>query len=298
MLAPAADVTGRPARRGPHRAHNPRVIVCGRKAGDMTATDDARQHQIERTSAWLMAYATSATIRRVRRAVEGDDYPDEADPSTPILTRTGLRRIAGELRVGPGDTIIDVGCGRGGPGLWIARETGAALVGIDLVPLAIEHATARARDLGMHDRARFQLGDAAATGLPTAAFDGAVSVDVLLMIPDKAAVFHEVARLLRPGARFVFTTIEHPNPSSNAGVAQAGDHRPLLADAGLVVETYEETPDWRRRLRAVADGIRDAEAALTEELGAEAAQGWVRWASARPGEIESERHVLIGARKA
>jgi SAM-dependent methyltransferase len=263
----------------------------------MAAYDD-RRRQIERTTALLAAYATSSTFRSIRREVEGDDYPDEADPSTPILTRTGLRRIASELRVGPGATILDLGCGRGGPGLWIARETGAALVGIDLVPLAVEHAAARARDLGMHDRARFHLGDVAATGLPVAAFDGAVSVDVLLMISDKAAVFREVARLLRPGARFVFTTIERPDPSPSSGVAQIDDHRPLLADAGLVVEAYEETPDWRRRLRAVAEGICAAEAALTEELGAEAAQGWVRWARARPGEMGPERHVLIGARKA
>jgi ubiquinone/menaquinone biosynthesis C-methylase UbiE len=267
----------------------------------MMATGDDQEQVIARTP-WrqvLAGYERSASLRRIRREVYGDDYADEADPSSPGLTLTELRRIARELRVGPGATIVDLGCGRGGPGLWLARETGAALVGIDIVSLAVDLATARAREFGLQERARFQLGDMAATGLPDAAFDGAISVVALLMVSDKAAAVREAARILRSGARFVFTTLEGTG-LTRAGVAEVSDHRPLLEAAGFTVEVYEEIPEWRGRIREVMERIRASEAALTQELGEEAAQGWMRMAAARPGDIEKnqERTFLIAARNA
>lgn len=45
--------------------------------------------------------------------------------------------MADALRVGPGQKIADLGCGRGGPGQWIARATGAGLVGIDVSEVAL-----------------------------------------------------------------------------------------------------------------------------------------------------------------
>ena len=53
------------------------------------------------------------------------------DPRSHV-TWTELRRIVRELRIGPGDAFLDLGCGHGGPCLWVARATRAAVVGIDL----------------------------------------------------------------------------------------------------------------------------------------------------------------------
>src|SRR3712207_6401443 len=82
------------------------------------------------------AYVDSPTRRRIRREVYGDEYPDNVDPRS-YVTWTELRRIAHELGVGPGARFIDLGCGPGGPGLWVARETGAAVVGIDLEAVGV-----------------------------------------------------------------------------------------------------------------------------------------------------------------
>ena len=51
-----------------------------------------------------------------------------------------LGRSMSALRVEPGATLVDVGCGRGKPGLWLSRETGAALIGVDWSPVAVASA--------------------------------------------------------------------------------------------------------------------------------------------------------------
>jgi SAM-dependent methyltransferase len=118
----------------------------------------------------------SPTARRLRREVYGDEYPEEAWPRS-FITRSELRRMARELSVGPGQTFVDLGCGWGGPGLWVAGETKATIVGIDLSPASVARARERAAELGLTDHARFEVGDLTATGLPEASVDGAISVE-------------------------------------------------------------------------------------------------------------------------
>jgi ubiquinone/menaquinone biosynthesis C-methylase UbiE len=98
-----------------------------------------------------------------------------------------LRRMAQGLAAGPGATIIDLGCGRAGPSLWVARETGASLVGVDLASVGIAQASRRAQELGMADRARFEVGDCTALRFAARTFDAAMSVEVLWMVPDRPA---------------------------------------------------------------------------------------------------------------
>ena len=57
-------------------------------------------------------HARSATLQRIWRDAYGDEYPEETSPSN-FIPRSTLRRLADALRVGPGDTLVDLGCGRG-----------------------------------------------------------------------------------------------------------------------------------------------------------------------------------------
>ena len=61
----------------------------------------------------------SAMLERLYRAAYGADYPAEAH-SNAFVSRTTLQRLMGALHVGPGHTVVDLGCGHGGPGLWVA----------------------------------------------------------------------------------------------------------------------------------------------------------------------------------
>jgi SAM-dependent methyltransferase len=75
-----------------------------------------------------------------------------------------------------------------------------------------------------------------------------VSIDALLFTPDKGAAVKELARALRPGGRLVLTTWDyHRQPVGRP--PQVSDHRPLLAEVGLQVLAYDETPDWERHAR-------------------------------------------------
>lgn len=238
----------------------------------------------------------SATLERIYRAAYGDDYPEEANPNA-FFSRTTLQRLASALRVGPGHTVVDLGCGHGGPSLWVARQTGADLIGIDLSSVGVALAGERAAAVGLGERVRFQVGDLTATGLPDASCDAVMSLDVLVFVPDKAAALREVARILRAPGSFVFTTWEQPGYSARLGAQQLADHRPLLETAGFAIEVYEEPPDWQRQQRALVEGIIAAETELAEETGTAAAAGYVAMARGVLADLPVRRYVFLVARR-
>ncbi len=219
----------------------------------------------------------STTVEAIYRSAFGADYPAAAQPSA-FYSATTLRMVAGALDLRPGRVLADLGCGHGGPGLWTA---------IDLSPAGIELARRRAAQLGLDARARFTAGDLTATGLPDASCDAVMSLDVLPFVPGKAAAVREVARILRPGGRFAFTTWEQltypapgddDDPQRQALAATFRGHpmlqsaqvnyRQLTEQAGLTVETYQEPPGWRHQQQALADGIIAAESDITADMGA------------------------------
>jgi SAM-dependent methyltransferase len=218
----------------------------------------------------------SATLRRMwHELAEGLDFPEEFGHIS-FTTLPELRRMAGELRLGPGDMLVDLGCGAAGPALWMARETGARLTGIDISSTGTSRAAARAAEMGLSDRARFAVGSFDETTLESGSVDGVMSEDALQYTPDKRAAMVEVARILRPGGRFVFTAYEL-DPERAAGLPvlgadPAGDYRPALIDAGFRVDLYEEAPGWPEPMTTTYSALLGAREPLTEEMG-EAAVG-------------------------
>ena len=198
---------------------------------------------------------------RIWREVFGDEYPDGIDPFS-YISRTELARFARELRVGAGDRLVDVGCGRGGAGLWEAAATGARLLGIDIAEAALE--AARERAAYLRADATFRLGAFEATGLNDGTIDAVMSVDALLFTPDKAAAMAELRRILRPGGRLVLTSWDyHAQPTGRP--PQVPDHRPIAEAAGFAIVAYEDTEDWRNRVRGTTLGMLEA----VDELAAE-----------------------------
>jgi SAM-dependent methyltransferase len=268
------------------------------KAGDAHASEPAREAESSAAESFNVLFAAvphSPTLRQIWRVVYGLDYPEEADPFS-FVTLTDLRRIAGALGVGRGQTMVDLACGRGGPGLWVARETGASLVGVDFSKVAVEQAEQRAGQLGLSARARFIVADAGATGLTGATVDAVMSVDAFWLFRDKSRVAAEVERILRPGGRFVFTTwdFDHTLPG---WPPQVPHHKDLLREAGFLVQTYEETPDWLSRQAAVYEGILTAQSKLMAELGESAASDIINEARQVPAVLGQSRRVLVVARR-
>ncbi len=222
------------------------------------------------------AVPKSKTLRRLwHELAEGQDFPEEFGHIS-FTTLPELRRIAPELRLRRGDTLVDLGCGMGGPALWVARETGARLIGIDGADGAVEGATARAADLGLSKRARFLVGAFAETGLEAGSADAVMSEDALQYAPDKQAAFNEAARVLRPGGRFVFTAYEldaeRAGPLPVLGADPVGDYRSALTKAGFQIDGYRRAAGWPEPMSRTYAACVASKEALTREMG-EAATG-------------------------
>ena len=72
------------------------------------------------------ATAKSTLLRELAVLAYGDEYPAEVAPTGMTTWWILGRRVAG-LRVGPRERLVDLACGSGGPGLWLARAAGADL---------------------------------------------------------------------------------------------------------------------------------------------------------------------------
>ena len=176
-----------------------------------------------------------------------EEYPAGLNTYS-FVSRTELGQVAAQ--VDPGNQLVDIGCGRGGPGLWVAGTANASLIGIDLAESALVHARQLAERLGVP--ATFMAGTFERTGLDDASADVVMSIDAFLFTPDKPAAFTELARVLRPGGRLVMTSWDYAGQPRNRP-PQVSDHRPLAEDAGLNVLTYDDTDDWHRRCAVFTD---------------------------------------------
>ena len=179
-------------------------------------------------------------------------------------------RLARALRVGPGDLVVDVACGPGTSAHQLARETGCAVIGVDLAP----------PETADDPRVRFVRGDAEALPLVDASVDGALCECALCTFPDKEAAAAELARVLRPGARLALSdlTARHDElppalVSLQAWVACVADARPLEEIADLLTHAgfeVEETESHVDALAALIDRI-EARLKVAKLLAAEAA---------------------------
>ncbi len=243
----------------------------------------------------------SPTLRRIwHEHAEGPDFPEEFGHVS-FVTLSELRRMATELRLKPGDTFVDLGCGMAGPALWMASETQANLVGMDASHVATELAGARANELGLGGQARFVVGSFSTTGLEAASLDAAMSEDALQYGPDKEAAMAEAARILKPGGRFVFTVFELDSATAEhlpiLGVDMVDDYRPLLEKAGFSVEIYEEVPGWPEPMTAAYSAVVEAKETLTKEMGEAPVGALVLEMSMTLGAKPYKRRVLVAATK-
>ncbi|HET9097452.1 MAG TPA: class I SAM-dependent methyltransferase [Candidatus Baltobacteraceae bacterium] len=196
-------------------------------------------------------------------ALAGLGLPDWVVPLSAVNSRD-LERIAAELQIARGEPLLDLACGLGGPGLWVAQRTGASVTGIDCSRVAVECAAALARRLGFEGRARFVAGDATATALPARGFAAVMSIDALqFMEPAKALA--EIARLLRPGGRAAILTWEALADVELPTVVR--DYRPYFEAAGLRIRTHEIVPDARDREMRYFHALAERAGDLRAEVG-------------------------------
>ncbi len=116
------------------------------------------------------------------------------------------REIVDLLKPKAGDVLLDSGCGMGGGAFWIARNTGAKVVGITISEKQIEIAkqlqkTAKA---DVADRTEFRYMDYTKTDFKDGTFNGVFGVESFsCSYPDLAPLLGEMHRILKKGGKIV-----------------------------------------------------------------------------------------------
>ena len=123
--------------------------------------------------------------------------------------------MADAVKIGPGDRVIDAGCGVGGSSIWLASERGATVVGVNVSPEQVGHARRFVRQRGLDDRVTILQRDYKNTGLADESFDVVWACESIAHSPDQRDTLAEAYRLLKPGGRLVVRDVYLKRPPAN-----------------------------------------------------------------------------------
>jgi SAM-dependent methyltransferase len=168
-----------------------------------------------------------------------------------------------------GETVIDLGSGAGFDCFLAAEQVGAAgrVIGVDMTHEMLAKARENATRIGAAN-VEFRLGELEHLPVADNIADAILSNCVINLVPDKAQVFREAFRVLKPGGRLAISDVINTAPLSEilradpallcgciAGAAPASQVEAWLGEAGFVDVRVVAKPESREMIQGWAPGL-------------------------------------------
>lgn len=177
-------------------------------------------------------------------------------PAGAIESFAGVGHFFDLAGLSAGERVVDLGSGSGMDAFIAGHHVGSdgLVVGVDFTPQQLDKARRLATEAGV-DHVQFRPGRIEVLPAADQSVDCVISNGVINLCPDKAAVFTEVARVLRPGGRLAIADIVTEQPLTDAivgdadlwascigGAAQQDTYVRTIEAAGLRVDEVRTNP--------------------------------------------------------
>ncbi|GAA2520154.1 SAM-dependent methyltransferase [Winogradskya humida] len=204
--------------------------------------------------------------------------PDDHSPMLEAINRcTDL--VVSQLRLGPRDRLLDIGCGVGVPAIRAAHMYDADVVGIANSEWQVEEAQLRVKQHGVRAHVTIEFGDANALKYPDASFDAVLAFQSLQHAEDRSRWLDEMFRVLRPGGQVVIVDFYARTPLTDEDrqilLAQgmepplpSDELRATIAASGFVIgDVIDGSENVRRSYPAYFDRLDRIRDDLSATLG-------------------------------